>query len=83
MAPIPPINLSGVQEPYKTLIYQITFLHRMVRSLAPQAASSKFAKIWHEQPKELFCRIRVPIPPSVEKHGKVFVAGHSFLAPGG
>src|SRR6185369_2881444 len=80
MAPIPPINLSGVQEPYKTLIYQITFLHRMVRTLAAQAASSKLAEIWHEQPKELFFRIRVPVPPSVEKYGKVLVAGGHSLS---
>src|SRR5580765_3781023 len=83
MAPIPPINFSGIQELDKTLIYQITFLHRMVRTLAAQAASRKLAQIRHEQTEELFFRIRVPIPPSVEKHGKVFVAGHSFLAPGG
>ena len=85
MAPIPPINLSGIQELDKTFIYQITFLHRMVRTLAAQAASGKFAQIRHEQLEELLCRIWIPIPPSVEKNGKVLVAGgHSlFLASGG
>lgn len=43
MHAIPPINLLAIQEPYKTLIYQVASLDSMATTLTAQAAGSKTA----------------------------------------
>jgi hypothetical protein len=55
--------MLGTQEPEKALIDQFTSLHTMVRTLTPQAASSKLAQIRHQQLKELLTRLVVPASP--------------------
>src|SRR5215468_2214466 len=82
MTAIPPVDIPGAGQTEKGLVYERGRLQGVTRRFSAEAAAGDLAQIRHQRFKQRWFRLRVPLPPAMQKKSD-FPRAASHAAPPG